>query len=478
MVCILLAAYLAVVGALALYGSQRYQMVLLYYKHRKDEAVPAGRFAEADLPRITVQLPVYNEATVVGRLIDSIGSLDYPRDRLEVQVLDDSTDETPSIVRRQAEKWRARGLDIRHLRRADRAGFKAGALQAGMREATGELFAIFDADFLPEPGVLRKTVDFFVDPRVGLVQTRQGHLNAGYSLLTEVEAIALDGHLMIEQTARNRSGRFCNFNGTAGVWRRAAIEDAGGWQDDTLTEDLDLSFRAQLRGWKFVFLPHVVSPGELPADVPAYKGQQRRWTKGVVQCARKLLPSIWRAEIPFKTKIGATFQLTMGTAYVLMVLLCVLMLPVVTVRFERGWLGYVLIDLPFFFAATVSVFFFYAVSQREACPERWWRRLKYIPCLVSVGIGMSLSNAGAVLEGWLGGRNEWIRTPKHGIVGRTGEVRATAGRRGFLPAAELAFGAYFAIGFALAVLHGRFLAAPFLALFLCGFVYIGLRSLD
>jgi cellulose synthase/poly-beta-1,6-N-acetylglucosamine synthase-like glycosyltransferase len=476
----LLIAYFVVVGVLAIFGVHRYQMMFLYYRNKRRAPRPGRDFAEDALPAVTVQLPIFNEMYVVERLIDSVARLDYPRDRLEIQVLDDSTDETVEISRRKVEEWRARGLDVKLLHRTNRAGFKAGALEEGLRAARGELIAIFDADFAPEPDALRRTVHFFTDPAVGMVQTRWGHLNKEYSLLTEVQGIQLDGHLQIEQTARNRSGRFFNFNGTGGVWRRAAIESAGGWQHDTLTEDLDLSFRSQLAGWRFVFLPDVVSPAELPADMNAYKSQQHRWTKGAVQCARKLLPSVWRADVPLKVKVEATFQLTMNSAYVLMVLLCLLMLPAISVRFERSWMNYAFIDVPFFIAATTSIFSFYICSQREIYPREWIARLRFVPFVVSVGIGMSLANAKAVIEGLVGHRSDFVRTPKHGIEGRRGswaDKKYTA-MKSALPLLELAFGLYYVAIFYVAAANGRWLAMPFLGLFLFGFFYVAILSLS
>ncbi len=487
----LLLAYFVVVGVLAVYGSHRYQMVYLYYRNRQKPKEPLRHFADDELPAVTVQLPVFNERFVVERLIDSVARLDYPRDRLEVQVLDDSTDETVAISRRKVDEWHARGLDVRLLRRENRHGFKAGALAEGLKEAKGELVVIFDADFTPEPDMLRRTVHYFSDPKVGLVQTRWGHLNNGYSLFTEVQGILLDGHLQIEQTARNRSGRFFNFNGTGGIWRRAAIVAAGGWHHDTLTEDLDISFRAQLKGWEFIFLPDVVSPAELPVDINAYKTQQHRWTKGAVQCAKKLLPSVWRSEASLKQKIEATFQLTMNSAYVLMVLLSVLMLPMVTIRFERGWVGFLIIDVPFCVCATTSVFSFYICSQREVYPGTWWKRMKYIPMVISVGIGMCLTNAKAVLEGLFGyGEREFVRTAKHGIVSGDGGAGGAGDGRGgrpkarkytrlktLLPVLELAFGCYFAFAVGLAYQSGRYAVMPFLTLFLVGFTYVATLSI-
>ncbi len=475
----LLIAYLSVVGLLAIYGSHRYMMVWLYFRHRRNPPAPPRRFDESELPHVTVQLPVFNEMYVVERLIDAVCALEYPRDRFEVQVLDDSTDETVEISRRKVEEWRARGVDAVLVRRPNRRGFKAGALSDGLKTAKGELIAIFDADFVPLPDMLRKTVDFFTDAGVGLVQTRWAHLNRDYSLLTELEGIVLDGHLQIEQTARFRSGRFFNFNGTGGVWRRAAIDEAGGWHDDTLTEDLDLSFRSQLKGWRFVYLPDVVSPAELPADMNAYKTQQGRWTQGAAQTSRKLLGTVLRAAIPLKCKIEAVFQLTMNSAYILMVLLCVLMLPALAIRFERGWIAWALIDVPFFVAATTSIFTFYLYSQREIYPRDWISRVPYIPFVVSLGIGMSLVNAKCWIAGLLGQPGEFVRTPKHGIEGRRGSWadKRYSSIQSLLPALELAFAAYFSVVVWFAASEGRWLTVPFLGLFLFGFLYVGTMSL-
>jgi hypothetical protein len=280
----LLVLYYLTLGVLALYGIHRSWLVVTYLRHRRDR--PALPAPPAEWPVVTVQLPLYNEMYVATRLLDAVCRLSYPRDRLEIQVLDDSTDETSELVAAEVARWRERGVDVRHVRRGDRAGFKAGALDAGLACARGELLAVFDADFVPGPDFLEKTVPYFTDPadpqggsRLGMVQARWEHINRGYSLLTRIQAILLDGHFVIEHTARNRSGRFFNFNGTAGIWRRQAIEDAGGWQHDTLTEDLDLSYRAQLAGWRFVYLPEVTVPSELPVDVRGFKSQQHRWAK-------------------------------------------------------------------------------------------------------------------------------------------------------------------------------------------------------
>ncbi|MCX7915282.1 MAG: glycosyltransferase family 2 protein, partial [Verrucomicrobiae bacterium] len=380
---------------LSFYGAHRLWMLFLYYRHRHDRPQPLGRFETP--PLVTVQLPVYNEPCVVERLLDAMGRLEYPRDRLEIQVLDDSTDETPQLVQSKVRALRAAGWNIQHLRRPHRQGFKAGALQYGLEHAKGELIAIFDADFVPPPDLLQRTVDFFTDPQVGMVQLRWGHLNDQQSLLTRVQSILIDGHFLIEQTARSRSGRFFNFNGTAGLWRRQCIEDAGGWSADTLAEDLDLSYRAQLRGWKFLFLPDVVVPAELPVEMAAFKTQQHRWAKGAIQTCKKLLPSVWRSSLPWKIKLEATIHLTSNFGYVMLVILCLLCrAPAAANALHMAgghwWMKLLFVDVPLFFAATVSVVAFYILAQREL-HVRWWERLAYVPLMMAVGVGLSLNNA-------------------------------------------------------------------------------------
>jgi len=337
--------YLSVLVGLSAYGVHRYFIIYLFLKNRKRESVPAGRFEK--LPVVTVQLPIFNEVYVVERLLRSVSKLDYPRDRLQIQVLDDSTDETREITADCAAELRKRGFDVELIHRADRTGFKAGALERGLATARGEFVCILDADFVPPPHLLRETVDFFTDPKVGMIQTRWGHLNRGYSLLTRVQAMFLDGHLVLEQTARSRSGRFFNFNGTAGLWRKSCIEEAGGWQHDTLTEDLDLSYRAQLAGWKFIFLPDVVTPAELPVDMNGFKSQQHRWTKGSIQTCKKLLPEIWRSKLPMPIKLEATGHLVSNFAYLLLACLVVLLHPS-TGGPQSGWVRTLLIDVPIF----------------------------------------------------------------------------------------------------------------------------------
>src|SRR6188474_3144847 len=317
--------YLSVLLGLSAYGIHRYFIIYLYLKNRKRPPVPVRYFEK--LPKVTVQLPIFNEVYVAERLLRSVSELDYPQKLLQIQVLDDSTDETREITASCAEELRSRGFNVALIHRVDRTGFKAGALAIGLEAAEGEFVCILDADFVPQPDLLKRTIHFFTDPNIGMIQTRWGHLNRGYSLLTRVQAMFLDGHLLLEQTARSRSGRFFNFNGTAGLWRRSCIEDAGGWEHDTLTEDLDLSYRAQLKGWHFVFLADLVTPAELPVDMNGFKSQQHRWTKGSIQTCLKLLPAVWKADLPLLIKFEATAHLTSNFAYLLLFLLCALMHP-------------------------------------------------------------------------------------------------------------------------------------------------------
>ena len=309
--------YFLVVLGLSAYGIHRYSIIYLYFKNRHRKPAPVAKFDL--LPVVTVQLPIYNEVHVVERLLKAISELDYPKDKLEIQVLDDSNDETRALTERTVAKLRVSGFDAVVLHRENRIGFKAGALDNGFRKAKGDFFFILDADFVPPRNILRESIDYFADPKVGMIQTRWGHINRSFSWLTRAQAILLDGHLVLEQTARSRTGRFFNFNGTAGLWRRRCIGESGGWQHDTLTEDLDLSYRAQLRGWKFVFLADIVTPAELPVDMDGFKSQQHRWTKGSIQTCKKVLPRIWRSKLPFFIKVEATAHLTANFAYLLLV---------------------------------------------------------------------------------------------------------------------------------------------------------------
>ncbi len=427
---VLIAIHLSVCFALAVYGVHRYSLVYLYYKYRRNATRKTACFLNK--PFVTVQLPMFNEQYVAKRVIEAACRIRYPRDRLEIQVLDDSTDETVEIARQTCEEMRAQGHPVVFLHRDNRQGYKAGALEAGLKVARGELALIFDADFIPPQDILEHMVDYFVDAKVGMVQARWEHINREQSLLTKTQAILLDGHFVIEHAARNWSGRFMSFNGTAGMWRKVCIEDAGGWHHDTLTEDLDLSYRAQMKGWKFVYLPETTSPAELPPEMLSFKSQQHRWAKGGAQTCRKLLPAILRSRLPWRIKVEAFFHLTSCVSYFLMLILTLLLLPVMYLRTRvfTGNVGFhALFDGSLILLATCSASTFYVACQRELF-RTWGESLKYLPFLMSLGVGIALNNARAAFEGFFGKPSEFVRTPKFGVAGsRDNQWRAKAGRQ-------------------------------------------------
>ena len=477
-----MSVYTIVLVMVCLYGLHRYMLVFLYYRHRMKVPKPAGRFE--DLPRVTIQLPMYNERFVARRIIEKTCEIDYPGDKLQIQVLDDSTDETCGIARRVVEDTRARGVDIEYIHRDNRIGYKAGALENGLNSATGEFITIFDADFIPTPGILQRSIHYFTDPKICVVQTRWDHLNRNDSLLTRSQAIFLDGHFAIEHVARNRSDRFMSFNGTAGTWRRAAIRKAGGWQHDTLTEDLDLSYRAQLQGWKFIFLPDLIAPAELPAEMKAFKAQQFRWTKGGAQTGLKLLPKVMLSKIPLKVKVEAFFHLTSFTMHLYMMVLVLLLFPAVQMRsvpltaipMVRG-----MVDIGVFALATLSASIFYLTSQRELSGN-WRSAARYLPVLMALGVGICLSNTKAILEAVFGKKSEFVRTPKYGErLGATQARRidgtAKKRKRSFLPYMELGFGFYMVACavYSLTTLQAA-ITTPFLVIFAFGFFYVSLMS--
>jgi cellulose synthase/poly-beta-1,6-N-acetylglucosamine synthase-like glycosyltransferase len=467
--------YMSVLIGLSAYGIHRYVIIYLFLKHRKRGVVPAGHFDQ--LPKVTMQLPIFNEVYVVERLLRSVSEIDYPKDLLHIQVLDDSTDDTRALTTSCVEELQSRGFNVELIHRTDRTGFKAGALETGMASADSEFVCILDADFVPNPDLLKKTIHFFTDPKIGMIQTRWGHLNRGYSLLTRVQAMFLDGHLLLEQTARSRSGRFFNFNGTAGLWRRACIDEAGGWQHDTLTEDLDLSYRAQLAGWKFIFLPDVITPAELPVDMNGFKSQQHRWTKGSIQTCKKLLPTVWRSNLPLMIKIEATAHLTSNFAYLLLACLCVLLHPSAGGP-ENGWARTFLLDIPIFLTASVSVAVFYICAQRELNPRTWMKEILLLPALLALGVGLSINNARAVLEAVFNHKSDFARTPKYGIERKAQQWRSCKYMplKSLLPLAEMAFAIYFTYFVWFAIQHGQWISVPFLAMFQLGFLYVALSS--
>ncbi len=473
---LLLIFYLLSLPALALFGLHKYYLLHLYFKHCDEKETPPP--APAEWPAALVQLPIYNERYVIKRLLKAVVRLDYPKDRLHIQVLDDSTDATRHLTARLVRLLQKRGYRIEHLRRADRHGFKAGALAYGLTQSDVEFIAIFDADFVPQPDFLKATIPYILQPGIGMVQTRWGHINRNYSLLTKLQAIFLDGHFVIEHLARARSGKFFNFNGTAGVWRRQAINDGGGWQHDTLTEDLDLSYRAQLAGWRFCFLPDVVAPAELPVDVNAYKSQQHRWAKGSIQTGRKLLRRIWAANLPLPVKLEATVHLTNNIGYLLMLVPALLMTPVLTLQIEsRLWI-WVALYIFMFFAATVSVTAYYAVTIRHVL-GKMWPHILHIPAMMALGIGLSINNGLATLEALLGRQSEFVRTPKFKIEKTRidWKNKMYRSRRSYVYLAELTLALYFTIGMVEFLMRGFFMSIPFFMLFQFGFGYLASQSI-
>ncbi len=474
----ILIPYFVLLAILSIYGFHRYLTILRYWRHRKRLTTEPPHCFER-LPRVTIQLPLYNERYVVGRLLDAVTKIRYPRELLQIQVLDDSTDETHPYAERLTGEYRALGYPIEYHHRNNRRGFKAGALAEGLKTATGELIAIFDADFVPPPEFLERSVHYFTDPKVGLVQSRWGYLNRGYNLLTEVQAILLDGHFLLEHPGRAGAGLFFNFNGTAGILRRQMIEQAGGWEHDTLTEDCDLSYRAQLKGWKFLYLPDLESPSELPVEIYAFQVQQSRWAKGLTQVALKLLPTILRSRVSWRQKLEAIFHLTPNISYPMMVIVSALLLPVMIVRFYMGWFEMLLLDLPLILMTFCSIVAFYMASQRVRQPEGWKRSFALMPALLAVGIGLTVINSRAVLEALLRIESPFARTAKYAISGNQRIKLKPVYRRksGLLPFIEIGVGTCFLAMVAFAVDTYNFLTVPFLLLFVGGYYWAGFGTL-
>jgi len=371
-----------------------------------------------DSPIVTIQLPVFNEKYVVERLIEAVCCFDYPKNKLEIQVLDDSTDETVDIIGKKVKEWQSKGIDIKQISRSNREGFKAGALQFGLELAKGEFIAIFDADFLPKPDFLKKTLPHFSN-KIGLLQTRWGHLNKDYSMLTKLQAFGLDAHFSVEQTGRNHAGSFINFNGTGGIWRKKCIEEAGGWSADTLTEDLDLSYRAQMIGWKFKYLEDCVAPAELPVIMPAIKSQQYRWNKGAAETARKNLGKVLRSKLKWSSKLHAIFHLFNSSVFVCLLLAAILSIPMLFIKDANANLE-LLFDLgSIFLIGFFSISFFYWTATKRIYPKHTGKQfIKIFPVFLTVSMGLSLHNGLAVLEGLLGFKSPFIRTPKFNIRSR------------------------------------------------------------
>ncbi|HEX8985912.1 MAG TPA: glycosyltransferase [Bryobacteraceae bacterium] len=474
----MLVPYFVLLGILSLYGLHRYEIIRTYFKHRKKlPQGPPSRFAQ--LPPVTIQLPLFNERYVVERLLDEVLKMDYPRELLQIQVLDDSTDETHPFAERLVAQYAALGHPIEYHHRTNRHGYKAGALQEGLETATGEFVAVFDADFVPPADFLMRTIHFFADPQIGVVQTRWSYINRDSNVLTEVQAILLDGHFVLEHGARYGRGLFFNFNGTAGILRRAMIDDAGGWQHDTLTEDSDLSYRAQLKGWRFVYLPGLDCPSELPVEMHSFQVQQSRWAKGLTQVAKKLLPTILRAKVPWRVKLEAIFHLTPNLSYPMMMVVSALMLPVMICRFYMGWMQMLFLDLPLIVASFWSISAFYILAERELYPRSFRRTVMLLPALLAVGVALTVINTRAVLEALLGVQTGFVRTPKYAVdKGQAGAVVVKYRRRsGWLPVIEIGIGTYFVLMVVFAIDVYNFFSLPFLLLFVGGYYWAGFGTL-
>jgi cellulose synthase/poly-beta-1,6-N-acetylglucosamine synthase-like glycosyltransferase len=475
----ILILYFGILTVLAIYGVYRVKQVVDFWRYSRFPPKPKGEFAASEFPFITVQLPLFNEMYVVERLVKAVSEIDYPHDRMEIQVLDDSTDETVALARATVAKYAARGFDIHYVHREDRTGFKSGALENGLKTAKGELIAIFDADFVPKPDFLRKLIHHFTDPIVGCAQMRWSHINGSYNLLTRLQTIMLDGHFVVEQTTRNRAGNFFNFNGTAGIWRRQAIEMSGGWQHDTLTEDTDLSFRAQLMGWRFVYLLDEDAPAEIPVEINAFKAQQRRWAKGVLQVWFKLYRRIWHAPLPLRVKLEMFFRLTGNISYPLMIVASFLQFPLLLVRYNQGLHQLMVLDVPLLFFSTVSVVLFYGTAVWYLDKKRTMRLL-HLPLVMGLGIGLAFSNARAVLEALAGVKSDFVRTPKYRVENATDESwkgKKYKRKHGWLPLLELSFSLYFVLAIGYALRMHMWGPIAFLMLFCFGYGYMGTMSL-
>ncbi|MFK7970636.1 MAG: glycosyltransferase [Bacteroidia bacterium] len=480
---IVFAIYLLSLTCIVVYSLGQAHLVYLFIKNRKHH-LPEKALEGNDVPFVTIQLPIYNERYVVERLLDACAAQDYPKDKFEIQLLDDSNDETLEIAAAKVAELTAQGYLVEHVRRPERTGFKAGALAYGLDFAKGDFVAIFDADFLPRPEHLRTAMAQFTAPDVGVVQARWEHINRSYSMFTEMQAFHLDAHFTVEQLGRNSGGMCINFNGTAGIWRKETIRDAGNWQADTLTEDLDLSYRAQIKGWRFRYIDALGAPAELPAEMGAIKSQQYRWMKGGAEVARKMLGQLWRSELSFMHKVHGTLHLLSSSVFVVVLLLGASSVPLIYLKHAvfDGKIGFLLVPVMFLIASFFSLGIFYLVTMlhREknlfASLRRWG--LHYLPFL-SLSMGMSLHNTIAVLQGFSGKKTPFIRTPKFNIVNKADRWQhVTYKNRKIKPSvfAELLMAAYFGLGIYFCIHFDDMAVLPFLVMQSIGFATIGAMS--
>lgn len=476
LISILIIYILALLFILAYSIAQAY-LAFVYIREKKNDHQTESSTLKT-LPVVTVQLPIYNELYVVERLIDAVVNIDYPNEKLEIQVLDDSDDETVDLVNNKVKYWLSKGINIKHIRRDKRTGYKAGALREGLKTAKGELIAVFDADFFPSNDFLLQTVPAFTNKKIGMVQTRWGHLNRNHSLLTRAQAYTIDAHFRVEQTGRNKSGAFINFNGTAGIWRKDCIIDAGNWQDDTLTEDLDLSYRAQLRGWQFKYLENTISPAELPPVMSAIKSQQYRWNKGGAETAKKLWPKLITASIPVKVKWLGTFHLLNSAVFIAVFISAVCSIPLLYFKQSfpaykaiYGWLSVFL--LSFFIVAWI--FFIVSKQYYPNKKELWRQYIKEFPLFLSFSMGLSLHNAIAVLEGYAGKKTPFIRTPKFNLNKNANTYLKS--KITLVTILELLLVFYFSYGVYFAFINLDFTMLPFHLMLTIGFGIISYYSI-
>lgn len=473
---IVLITYFISLSILFVFGCHGFVMIYYHRKYGNLNTVPKEIYNEDAV--VTIQLPLYNELYVVERLIESVCEIDYPKDKLEIQVLDDSTDETTNIAAAIIEKKKQLGFDIHHIRRGTREGFKAGALKEGLKIARGEFIAIFDADFIPDKDFFKETLAFFSDDKIGMVQTRWEHLNGDFSILTKVQALALDGHFVIEQSVRNKAGFFINFNGTGGVWRKSCIVDAGNWHADTLTEDLDLSYRAQLNGWQFIFLKDVTSPAELPSEMSALKSQQFRWTKGAVETAKKILPLVWKSKVPMRVKLQSTFHLTNNLVFPFILLAAILNVPLIFIKNSGPHDAYFAV-MSLFILAFVSSFLFYFYSQKDIRSD-WRKKIVFFPLFMAGSMGFAVNNSRAVFEGLMNRKSEFVRTPKFNVE----NIKDSLKRKKYLnkkldisTIVELIMAVYCLVGIISSIYFLEIAALPFQLLFFTGFAFVSYTSI-
>ncbi len=474
---IVLITYIISLTVLLIFASHGFIMLYYYRKYFKHahDAVDTEKFDKT----VTIQLPIYNEYYVVDRLINAVCEIDYPKDKLEIQVLDDSTDETYDLLKKLVAEKKKEGFDIKHIHRTNRKGFKAGALKEGLKTAKGEFIAIFDADFVPQKDFLKNTLRYFVKPNIGMVQTRWEHLNEDYSILTKIQALALNGHFVIEQAVRNKAGFFINFNGTGGVWRKECIINAGNWHDDTITEDLDLSYRAQLKGWKFVYLKDFTTPAELPSEINALKAQQFRWTKGAIETAKKLLPEVWKSKLPFRIKLQSTFHLTNNIVFPFILLAGILNVPLVFIKNSGPYEPFFNL-MSVFVLAFISSFLFYLYAQKDISKD-WRKKMALFPIFMAGSMGFAVNNSRAVVEGLLDRKSEFVRTPKFRIVNKNDSFiknkYLTVGRLDSSTIIEIILAAYCFIGVVASIYFMEIAALPFHLMFFLGFSSVAALSL-